>query len=154
MDNLNINERIKALKTRGKEYNNRKLIKQIGKDRLFKQEIATLYNDVFQKQVSGCINCYADAFFELINLLKNEKAEIENGQEVAIENQFVLKRGVLLYDKLNLDASKMLCFTNLTTKLALYHLATNPDCVKYFAKLPDDWQQQVEEYKKTGLEQI
>lgn len=138
----NLNKLI-ALKARGKQASNsRELLKLIVNDYSFKQEIASLYYEIFKKQVVGCNNCYADAFFELTNLIK------EGDRKMDIEKKFVLKRGVLLYDQVNLDASKMLCFTNLTDELALYHLATNPECVKYFNQLPDDWQKQVNTYKE------
>lgn len=137
-------ERIQALKTRGAQHSNsRELLNQIKADYAFKREIGELYYEIFQKRVTGCNNCYADAFFELINLLKEEK-----GMETKIEKKFIIKRGVLLYDQVNLDAGKMMSYINQTTELALYHLATNPGCVKYFAQLPDNWQEQVEEYKR------
>lgn len=146
MDKISYVERIEALKTRGAQYSNtRELLTLITTNYSFKQEIGVLYSEILNKRVNGCNNCYADAFFELINLLKKE------GMETKIEKKFVIMRGVLLHDKVNLDATKMLSYTNMTAELALYHLATNPDCIKYFSQLPDDWKTQVEEYKKNML---
>ena len=81
------------------------------------------------KKIAGCINCYTDAYFELLTLDK----------KMAIEKQkcvFRLRAGALIKD-VNGDRSKMMSNHNITNELALYHLRTNPHCRRFFDE-PDD----------------
>ena len=98
-------------------------------DNVLRGEIDFLAEKFLNKKISGCINCYTDAYFELLTLDK----------KMAIEKQkcvFRLRAGALIKD-VNGDRSKMMSNHNITNELALYHLRTNPHCRKFFDK-PDD----------------
>ena len=98
-------------------------------DNVLRGEIDFLAEKFLNKKIAGCINCYTDAYFELLTLDK----------KMAIEKQkcvFRLRAGALIKD-VNGDRSKMMSNHNITNELALYHLRTNPHCRRFFDK-PDD----------------
>lgn len=109
------------------------------KDNDFRREIEELTEHFLHRNVSGCSNCYMDAYLELINL------KIDLIMEV-VTTDFKLSHGVLLRDVVNSDISKNMTVHNTTDELALYHLKTNPDCAELFAELPEDWQERVEAF--------
>ena len=96
-----------------------------------RSEIEALAKFYLSKQVSGCSNCYFDAYFELINL-NLEKAM---SKEIC---EYKLRAGALLHDVVNFDNDLLCSNSNITDELALYHLRTNPSCRKYFEKLPEN----------------
>ena len=57
--------------------------------------------------------------------------------------KFDLKAGALLIDRVKGDNSKMCSMHNITDELAIYHLRTNPKCIKYFSRYPENWQELV-----------
>ena len=50
----------------------------------------------------------------------------------------------MLVDVINGDNAKMASHHNLTDELALYHLRTNPKCIRLFSKYPENWQELAE----------
>lgn len=110
----------------------------------FRREIEELTEYFLHRNVSGCSNCYMDAYLELINL----KIDLIMG---VVTTDFRLSHGVLLRDVLNNDISKNMTVHNTTDELALYHLKTNPDCAELFAELPEDWEERVDAFdSETG----
>lgn len=103
----------------------------------FRNEVKTLSKRFLGKSVSGCGNCFFDAYMELINI-KNMKEE----------SKFQVIRGKVLHDTVNQDVSKILTYANCTDELALYHLKHNPNARKFFSTLPDDVDELIENYGK------
>ena len=116
---------------KGKFANGGELSKALKEDNALRQEIEVLTRHFLGRQVTGCINCYTDAYFELLTLSKEKAME-------KMETQFALRAGVLLRDVVAQDSSKNMSNANMSNDLALYHLRTNPDCRKFFTKLPDN----------------
>ena len=142
---MDLRERIEALKVRGTVYRTpRELTAALSSDREFKNEIKEIYKLIFEKTLSGCSNCIADAYYRILN------SKTEN-REQKTNRKFRLRAGAVLHDK-NFNADKMASNVNITDELALYHLANKPDCVVYFSELPDNWQQMVEDYKNARSE--
>ena len=108
-------------------------------NKAFRQTLATLYVRVFKKRLNtDCSNCWLDAF---VLLMRTSKKQLE-----AMKNRlFELKAGALLIDVERGENSKMATQHNLTDELALYHLRTNPKCIRLFTKYPANWQELVAE---------
>jgi len=138
-------ERLKAFQAKRRQFaNGRELSASLKIDNALKQEIEDLTKALFHKTVSGCINCYMDAYVQLMNL------KIKDAME-KLACQFRLRAGALLQD---FDDSTKLCSqANITRELALHHLAKNPACQRLFAILPDDWEQQVADYQASQEEE-
>lgn len=135
-----IPQRLAHLKKYGQQFKGAAaLTSALRGDSRLQAEVRELYLLLLKKQVSGCINCYADAFFELLSLTPERV-------EKAAACMFRLKPGVLLHDAVNMDSSRTMSNANITTELALYHLATNPGCASRFEVLPSGWEKQVEQY--------
>lgn len=98
-------------------------------DSELRTEVEWLTWHFLNRSVSGCINCYTDAFFELLTIDKTTAMEKE-------KCVFHLRAGALLKD-INGDRSKMVTNANLTNELAIYHLQTNPNCRRFFDR-PED----------------
>lgn len=122
-------DRIEALKKRGKAFRNAsELTDNIKNNADFADEIRFLAKELLNKTVTGCGNCLADAYFEIINI-KNMPSE-----------KYSLRAGVVLPDPTgNFDKSKMLTRKTLTDELAELHLRENKNAWKYFDRLPGDW---------------
>ena len=105
------------------------LMKELATNLALKKEIKELSLFFLKRSVGGCNNCVCDAYIELVNI-KNitEMKTIE----------YRLRAGALLRDVVNSDASLTMSNFNLTEEGALYHLRTNPECIKLFDKLPED----------------
>jgi hypothetical protein len=139
-------ERLKQLQSTGGQFANiGNLSSELITNYALRKEIETLSKAFLNREVSGCKNCYADAYMELITL-SIEKAMVKQA------SKFELIRGKLLRDIINMDVSKNMTQANITDELSLYHLKTNPECVKFFAKLPNDWEALVEAYLIPGTE--
>lgn len=108
------------------------------KDPKFSSDFRALYEGVMRKPLSGCINCKADAFIELMAIKPKERKSV-------MESKFKLKAGVLLYD-FN-DSSNNATNANLTDELALKHLSKDKNKIKFFEKYPENWQELIEEQK-------
>lgn len=98
-------------------------------DSELRAEVEWLTLRFLNRAVSGCINCYTDAFFELLTIDKITAME----KEKCI---FHLRAGALLKD-IKGDRAKMVTNANLTNELAIYHLQTNPNCRRFFDR-PED----------------
>ena len=105
------------------------LMKELATNLTLKEEVKELSLFFLNRRVGGCNNCICDAYIELINL-KN----ITDMRTL----EYKLRAGALLRDVVNNDASLTMSNFNLTEEGALYHLRTNPDCIKLFDKLPED----------------
>ena len=105
------------------------LMKELATNLALKKEVKELSLFFLKRSVGGCNNCVCDAYIELINL-KN----ITDMKTL----EYRLRAGALLRDVVNSDASLTMSNFNLTEEGALYHLRTNPDCIKLFDKLPED----------------
>lgn len=104
----------------------------IASSREFRNETESLYKTIYRRGLNkGCSDCWFDAYILLIrtdmNKLKAMKAK-----------RFDLRAGAVLYD-VNRDPKKTVTHHNLTDELALYHLRTNPDNIKYFSVYPENW---------------
>lgn len=106
-------------------------------DTTLRNEVELLSKRFLGRSVSGCGNCFFDAYMELINLKKMEE-----------KSKFQVKRGAVLYDPVNQDAGKVLTAANCTDELALYHLKNNPNARKFFSTLPDDVDDLIENFGK------
>jgi len=116
------------------------LSQRLKTDKALRDEIEILTKAFLNKNVSGCSNCYADAYIELINL--NIQTIMEKKK-----TKFVLLAGALLRDVVNGDAKKLCSQANITDELALYHLKTNPKCRDLFQQLPDNLDKMMKEYE-------
>lgn len=123
-------DRLVELQRNRKQYENGAALDfALRNDNVLRGEIDFLAEKFLNKKIAGCINCYTDAYFELLTLDK----------KMAIEKQkcvFRLRAGALIKD-INGDRSKMMSNHNITNELALYHLRTNPQCWKFFDKPTD-----------------
>ena len=108
-------------------------------DLALRSRIETLSRIYLHRTVSGCNNCYCDAYLELIHLNIDKAMAQEN-------SKFKLKAGALLRDVVNFDISKNATQHNLTDELALYHLKTHPEYADLFEKLPKSWQKMAEKF--------
>lgn len=106
----------------------------------FRRETEALYVSAFREQLNkSCSDCWLDAYV----LLMKTDTKILNGKR---DVQFELKAGALLQDMVAGDNAKMCTRHNLTDELALYHLATNPGCRRYFARVPDNLDELLAQY--------
>lgn len=133
-------ERLKRLQlSKGNYRNGSELAKAIEKDKSLKNEIQALSKAFLNRSVSGCGNCYMDAYIQLINYSMEKAINKEN-------SQFSLPHGRLIHDVVNRDVSLNMTQHNISDDLALYHLKTNPNAIAYFDKKPKDWEKQAEEF--------
>lgn len=101
----------------------------------FRVATETLYRQATGNALNkNCTECWVDAYAVLATM-------DESKFEAISTRQFDLKAGALLIDVVKGDNSKMCTRVNLTDELALYHLKTNPNCIKMFSKYPDNWQE-------------
>ena len=129
--------RLKEFQARRSEFvNGADLSSCLVSNKELRNEIEILSKAFFHKNVSGCSNCYMDAYVKLMNL------KIEEAMQ-KIECPFKLKAGALLQD-IN-DRTKLCSQANITTELALHHLSKNPDCKRLFIQLPENWEQMISE---------
>lgn len=101
----------------------------------FKVNTETLYRMATGSALNkNCTECWVDAYAILATM-------DESKFEALSSRKFDLRAGALLIDSVNADNSKMCTRNNLTDELALYHLKTNPNCIKMFSKYPENWQE-------------
>lgn len=105
-----------------------------------RRDIEALSRAFLNKSVSGCSNCYMDAYLELINL--NIKKAMTK-----VNSKFKLRAGALLRSP-DGDISKNVSQFNLTDDLAIDHLKANPNSIKYFDKYPT--QEEIDEIFGVG----
>lgn len=115
--------------TRGAFANGAALERALKCDAQLRSLVERLARHYLQRRVTGCLNCYTDAYFELLNY----KIDMAEQRERCL---FRLRNGALLKD-VHGDPEKMATNYNLTNELAVYHLTTNPLCRRFF-DAPDD----------------
>lgn len=104
-------------------------------DSVFRREIETLYVAIFHASLNKtCSDCWLDAYIILCRTQTEKLMELKS-------RKFELRPGALLIDVVGHDNAKMASGHNLTDELALYHLGTNPGCIRKFSKFPENWQQ-------------
>lgn len=139
-------ERLQILQAnKGQFKNNNELSLKLKADAQFKQEITSLARIYLNRSISGCGNCYADAYFELIHLDIKKAMEKE-------ACKFRLFAGALLRDR-NGDMSKLCSNHNITNELALYHLSTNPNCKSSFQEVPENLDELLQEFNSPIAEE-
>ena len=121
------------------------LITFLKNNETLRNEIETLSKVFFHKTVSGCSNCYFDAYMQLISLKINYAME-------KLKCVFLLLAGALLHDVINFDNDLLMSNANITDDLSLYHLKTNPNCRQYFQTLPENVDELIEAYQLPGEE--
>ena len=110
----------------------RSLIKESAE---FRTRLERLYLEAFRRRLNkGCTSCWRDAYVLLM------RYDIEKLTTMASRN-FELKAGALLIDVKKGANDLMATHHNLTDELALYHLRTNPKCIKMFSKYPENWEE-------------
>lgn len=103
----------------------------------FRVETEMLYRKVSGSPLNkNCTECWVDAYAVII---KSDPDKVER----RAARKFDLKAGALLIDRVKGDNSKMCSMHNITDELAIYHLRTNPKCIKYFSRYPENWQELV-----------
>lgn len=108
----------------------------------FRVETEMLYRKVSGSPLNkNCTECWVDAYAVII---KSDPDKVER----RAARKFDLKAGALLIDRVKGDNSKMCSMHNITDELAIYHLRTNPKCIKYFSRYPENWQELVAESSK------
>ena len=122
-------ERLEKLQAEKKRFSNGSdLDNQLKTNKALQREIEVLSKAFLNKSVSGCSNCYMDAYIELVNLnIKKAMAKVNS--------KFKLRAGALLRSS-DGDISKNVSQANLDDDKAIYHLKANPKAIKYFEKLP------------------
>jgi hypothetical protein len=107
------------------------LYQRLQRDSALREAVRSLSRSALHQEVGGCTDCLIDAIIQL--KLKGEKAIMEKKT-----SQYAVKAGVVINDLINFDAGKVLTAASCTEELALYHLRTNPECRKYFSRLPEN----------------
>lgn len=108
----------------------------------FRVETEMLYRKVSGSPLNkNCTECWVDAYAVII---KSDPDKVER----RAARKFDLKAGALLIDRVKGDNSKMCSMHNITDELAIYHLRTNPKCIKYFSRYPENWKELVAESSK------
>ena len=65
---MSLQERVEQLRKQVEHFTNARLLtNELSRNRELKHEVQSLYNLLFGKQLTGCINCIVDAVFEIIN---------------------------------------------------------------------------------------
>ena len=138
--------RLKKLQEESNQFANpSELITSLKTNLALRNEIEFLSKAIFHKSVSGCSNCYFDAYIQLKSL------NIDTVME-KIKCLFLLLAGALLHDVINQDNDLLCSNANITDDLALYHLKTNPGCRKYFQELPENVDELIAAYVLPGEE--
>lgn len=138
--------RLKKLQEESHQFaNGSELMASLKNDIALRNEIEFLSKSIFHKSVSGCSNCYFDAYIQLRTL------NIDTVME-KIKCLFLLLAGALLHDVVNQNNDLLCSNANITDDLALYHLKTNPACRKYFQQLPENVDELIESYELPGDE--
>lgn len=109
----------------------------IREDAEFRKLLESLYERYFHRKLNkGCTSCWLDAF---VLLMRFDTMKLK----IMAERKFELKAGALLIDVKAGRNDLMATHHNLTDELALYHLRTNPKCIKRFSKYPANWEELV-----------
>lgn len=113
---------------------------KVHSDSEFRDATESLYTAYFRMQLNkSCGDCWKDAY---ILLLRRKSSKI-----MEQEKRYELVAGALLRDVRNMnDSSRLVTRLNLTDELAMYHLGTNPDYIKFFGKYPENWREESAAY--------
>lgn len=122
-----------------------KLYSELQTNAVLRNEIDYLSTQILKRNVSGCINCYFDAYMELVSI-KITKEFMEKIKKCL----FWLLAGALLQDTVNWDNDLLCSNANITDDLALYHLKTNPNCRELFQELPENVDELIENFTLPG----
>lgn len=138
-------ERLKAIQDTynglSKEKKDR-YIQSFDTDSQLQEEVRVLAKHYLNRTIKGCSWCALGAFLDLLRLNQKDMEQKENSNKLG----FQLLAGTLLHDPINKDFSKILTPQSLTDELALYHLALNPRAKEYFARMPDNVDELVDDY--------
>jgi len=126
------------LQSKGQFKNSTELSFRLENDFEFRKIIERLSKLYLGRIVSGCSNCYFDAYMELIHFSKTKAMEKD-------KCLFSLRAGAVLED---IDGNKTTTNVNLTNKLAIYHLKRTPSYIKYFTKIPENLDELLNPVKK------
>lgn len=112
----------------------------IRSDSDFRNATEALYVAYFRTPLNKkCGDCWKDAY---ILLLRRESSTI-----MEQTRKYELVAGALLRDVRNMnDDSRLVTRRNLTDELAMYHLGTNPNCIRFFSKYPENWREESAAY--------
>lgn len=100
----------------------------------FRRQLEELYERYFHRRMNkGCTSCWLDAYALLM------RYDIQK-LSAMVDRKFELKAGALLIDVKEGRNDLMATHHNLTDELALYHLRTNPKCIRHFSKYPENWE--------------
>lgn len=103
-----------------------------------KEKIAETYRKVYRINMKqGCNNCFSDSFFELFNLYKSNRTGFYDRYNC----EYALKAGAVMTMINDMDLT--VTNHNLTNALAEAHLRDNRAKLRYFQRLPDDWESRV-----------
>lgn len=104
----------------------------------FRVETEVLYRRVTALSLNkNCSDCWVDAY---VAVMKSDPDAVEK----RASRMFDLKAGALLIDRVKGDNSRMCTMHNITDELAIYHLRTNPGCIRFFSRYPENWRELVE----------
>lgn len=121
---------LKDLQTSRAQYSDFGVLEHaIATDEDFRQNIRNLAKKFIKQDIGNCNSCILDAYV----LLQNVKIQDAMAQQAT---QFELAAGVVLCSGAPQD--KWMTHTNCTDALAIYWLKKDPDCIKYFNKVPDN----------------
>lgn len=97
--------------------------------------LEALHKEIFHKviTITGCADCYRDAYIILFNKLKKDGKMPEQAN-------FVLRAGVLLHT----FGSSEYYVHEVPDEVALAHLKSNPDAIKKFIHYPNNWKELIE----------
>lgn len=103
-----------------------------------KEKISETYRKVYRLNMKqGCNNCFSDSFFELFNLYKSNRS----GFYDRFNCEYALKAGAVM--TMNSDMDLTVTNHNLTNALAEAHLRENRAKIRFFQRLPEDWESRI-----------
>ena len=93
---------------------------------------------LFNKPITltGCSDCYRDAYVIIFNKLKNDK-------KMPAEANYILKNGALLHEFGTSDYYSH----RVSDEVAEHFLKKNPDDIRLFSKFPEDWRERINKSK-------
>lgn len=99
----------------------------------FRKDTEALYTAVYHRKLNkSCGDCWFDAYVVLMTTDINKLQAMK-------EKRFDLRAGAVLTDPYG-DPAKTITARNVTDELALYHLRTHPECIRFFSVYPQDWE--------------
>lgn len=101
--------------------------------------LETLNYRLFSKVITltGCSDCYRDAYILIYTRLKNDK-------KMPKQSNYILKNGALLHEFGTPDYYSH----QVSDEVAEHFLKMNPDDINLFQKFPSDWKERIEKKSK------